>query len=114
MIPSKNRLKNSQEIQEIFRVGKSTKSGFLFLRFHHNNLQVTRIAFSIGLNYSKSAVKRNRIKRLLRLAAKDLLSDLRPGFDIVVYVKNIKHKDVYFESIVLCLKKSLASAKILK
>lgn len=114
MLPLKNRLKKSTEIKKVFEEGKSARNDFLFLRYHLNNSQHSRIAFSVGLNHSKKAVERNRTKRLLRIAAQNLLSDLKPGFDIVIYLKNIKPATVELEKVTYCLKKALFFAKILK
>ncbi|MBT3356596.1 ribonuclease P protein component [bacterium] len=114
MLPLENRLKNSSEIKKVFEGGKSARNDFLFLRFNCNNSQYSRIAFSVGLNHSKSAVKRNRTKRLLRVAAKQLLDRIKPGFDIVIYIKNVTPENVEGEKITHCLKKALAFAKILK
>lgn len=114
MLPLKNRLKNSTEIKQVFEGGKSTRSDFLFLRFKRNNTQLSRIAFSIGLNHSKKAVERNRTKRILRSATKELLTQIKPGFDIVVYVKNIKPEDIKLDVAKTSLHKALILAKILK
>lgn len=114
MLPKENRLKDSADIKKVFEGGKSARNDFLFLRFHCNNLQQTRVAFSIGLAHSKSAVKRNRTKRLLRAAMQDFVSRLKPGFDIVIYVQNIKPENVKIQKTTRCLENALAFAKILK
>ena len=88
MLPEKNRLKSSKDIDKVFRQGKSSRSGFLFLKYAPNGLDVNRIAFSVGLKYSKSAVKRNRAKRLLRVAASNVIDKLRSGHDVVIYLKD--------------------------
>lgn len=114
MLPTENRLKDSTDIKKVFEDGKSSCNGFLFLRFHSNNLQKTRVAFSVGLAHSKSAVKRNRTKRILRVAMKKLVNRLKPGFDIVIYVRNIKPENLNLQRTTRCLKDALAFAKILK
>ncbi len=114
MLPLKNRLKNSTDIKKVFLDGKSAQNGFLFLKFCPNNLQQSRIAFSVGLKHSKSAVKRNRTKRLLRAATEQFLEKLKPGFDIVVNIKNIAPESVNLEKTKRCIEKAFLFAKLLK
>ncbi len=114
MLPLKNRLKKSTDITKVFAGGKSAQNGFLFLKFYPNNSQHSRVAFSIGLKYSKSAVERNRVKRLLRTATHQLLQEMEPGFDIVVNVKKTDPQNITPETTMRYLKKALLFAKILK
>lgn len=114
MLPLENRLKNSTDIQKVFRGGKSAQNGFLFLKFCPNNLQNSRIAFSVGMKYSKSAVERNRAKRVLRAVTAQFLGKLEPGFDILVNLKKIEPKKVDFKATTDCLEKALLFAKLLK
>lgn len=114
MLPLENRLKNSTDIQKVFRGGKSAQNGFLFLKFCRNNLRHSRIAFSVGIKYSKSAVERNRAKRILRAATAQFLDRLEPGFDILVNLKKIEPKKVDFKTATNCLERALLFAKLLK
>ncbi|MDZ7611850.1 MAG: ribonuclease P protein component [Candidatus Moranbacteria bacterium] len=91
MLPAESRLKSKKDIEEVFRKGRTVKSSFLFLRYAHNNLEQTRIAFSVGLRYSKKAVSRNRAKRVLRESAREFLPEINPGYDLVFFLdKNFK------------------------
>jgi ribonuclease P protein component len=49
--------------------------------------QPTRIGISVSQKVSKAAVVRNRIKRQIRAAWRSLLSQVSPGWDIVIVVK---------------------------
>jgi ribonuclease P protein component len=94
MLAKKYRLKNNSDISRVFRNGKTVRSSFLFLKFSPNNLENTRIAFSIGLNYSKKAPERNRMKRVLRVACYHCLNEIKSGFDLVFFLdKNFKETD---------------------
>jgi ribonuclease P protein component len=47
----------------------------------------TRLGISISRKVSKKAVSRNRIKRQIRVALRQILVDLKPGWDCVIIVK---------------------------
>ena len=54
---------------------------------NRQNGRPTRIGISISHKVSKRAVVRNRIKRQIRAALRQLLPRLSPGWDLVVIVK---------------------------
>ncbi len=94
MLPKENRLKSSSEIQKVFKFGKQTRSGFLFLKYLSNKREVSRFAFAVGMKYSKSAVKRNELKRILRALAKKRLPKVKNGLDIVVGPINLRPEEI--------------------
>lgn len=81
MLPEKHRLRSKKEIDELFKSGKAVRNSFLFLKYKQNNLENSRFAFSVGLKYSKKAVERNQIKRILREALRPFLENIKPGYD---------------------------------
>lgn len=81
MLPEKNRLKSRKEIDQLFKNGRAVRNSFLFLKYKENNLKESRFAFSVGLKYSKKAVDRNEIKRILREALRPLIEKIEPGYD---------------------------------
>lgn len=86
MLPSKNRLKNKKEIDFVFRTGKMARDDFLCLKYSLNQKSVTRVAFSLGLGYSKSAVQRNRAKRIMREVVRLQMNKIKSGFDLVFFL----------------------------
>lgn len=93
MLPQKNRLKKAKEIERVFKKGKLCKEGFLFFRFIENSSHVSRFGFMVGQKVSKKAVERNKIKRRMRAVVKKELSNIRPGFDVVlVALKGLEKK----------------------
>ena len=102
MLSKKYRLTSSSDIKKVLANGKSTRSGFLFLKISPNQLSITRFAFSIGVGFSKSAVKRNAMKRKLRAAVAKNLELIKPGYDCLFYTRKqaAGAKDISTEQLV--------------
>lgn len=60
------------------------KGNLFDLKAAANDLSVCRFGFSIGLKVSKKATKRNRVKRQLGAVVGELISRIKPGYDIVI------------------------------
>lgn len=97
------RLKSKKSIQELFRTGKSVKS-FPFKLVYvplEDSSDPAQIQFTVSVSKRlfKSAVDRNRIKRLVREAYRlekpDLLSTLNESYAIMVIY--ISKKPLTFE-----------------
>lgn len=88
MLPKINRLKNTKEIEDVFRRGKGLKEGFLFLKFLGNNLEISRFAFIVSRKTAKKSVQRNKIKRNLRAAIQGKMRQIKKGLDLVLVAQN--------------------------
>ncbi|WP_374957524.1 ribonuclease P protein component [Gilvibacter sp.] len=66
--PASERLKSSKQIEALFTEGKSAKSFPLLMRFMPAEVQTHKAAFAVSKRNFKSAVDRNRVKRLMREA----------------------------------------------
>jgi len=86
MLPKENRLKKKNDFERVFKIGHGCKDGFLYLKIVKNNLEPSRFGFVVGLKFSKSAVKRNKIKRWLRELSRLNLQIIKKGLDCVVVV----------------------------
>lgn len=65
--------------------GKKWVSHGLILQLADNDLNQTRIGFTVTKKTEKSAVKRNRIKRRLRAVAADVLpNEAKPSVDYIL------------------------------
>jgi ribonuclease P protein component len=64
--PSKNIIRESHDFREVFKKGKTCATTNFIVRFNNNSLGYPRLGVVIGKKLFASAVKRNRIKRLIR------------------------------------------------
>ena len=90
MLPSENRLKKKEDFEAVYRYGKASSIDNLAIRFKKNDQRETRIGVVVGINFSKKAVERNRIKRQIRAILKKTLPQMRPGWDVVIIVRKDK------------------------
>lgn len=87
MLPLKNRLKKREDFREVYQKGKFVSEKTISLKCAKNQLDFSRIGFSIESKVFKTAVERNRVKRILREIFRESLENIKPGFDIVVFRK---------------------------
>lgn len=87
MLPRPQRLALKTELRRLRKEGKIFHSPFFGLLMDKNNLQTSRFGFIISKKIHKQAVRRNRVRRLLREAVKGLLPQVKPGFDAVFLAK---------------------------
>lgn len=87
MLAKQRRLQKSKDIEMVFKRGKTLNGKLLFLKLKKNDLEISRFGFIIGKKISNKAVIRNRLKRQLREIVGKNLSDIKPGFDVIVVAK---------------------------
>ena len=125
MLPETNRLKHRKDFSAVYRKGIRRNSAYLSLRAlrkpksvelskptAEKSLQPTRTGISISLKVSKRAVVRNRIKRQIRAALRQLLPRLKFGWDLVIVVRPIAQECNYAE-ILQELEQLLVEAEVL-
>lgn len=78
------RLRSRKEFAAVYEKGRSFSNRLLALRVLPNALSHTRYGFSVSKRLGK-AVKRNRVKRRLREAARSL--PVAGGWDVVVIAR---------------------------
>ena len=110
MIPQKYRLKKRSAFAATYKTGEVKHDGgiTLFCGRRKSNNSPTKIGFVVSKKIHKRAVKRNRIKRLMRECVRLYIKD-RPDFDTgyisLVFVASSKLLDKNFMDIERSLKK---------
>ncbi|MEB3339579.1 ribonuclease P protein component [Okeania sp.] len=120
MLPTENRLRHNKDFSAVYQKGIRKNTSYLALRaLRHQQKpnsplphQQTRIGISISKKVSKGAVIRNRIKRQIRAALRQMLPSISKGWDIVIVVKPPAQQCNYGEFLQQ-LEKLLAQAEIL-
>ncbi len=93
MLPTRNRLRKTKEIEKVFQEGSGFKEGPLFLKSIKNGLKVSRFTFIVGKKTAKKASQRNKTKRRLRDITKKNLPRFKKGLDvIIVALKGVEGK----------------------
>ncbi|MDO8589307.1 MAG: ribonuclease P protein component [Armatimonadota bacterium] len=105
MLPAKFRLKASRDFQAVFSRGRSVADSLLAV-YAAPGRDATRIGFSVGRKLGGS-VERNRVKRLLREAARQFLPEIAPGLDLVI-VARVRAKEASLADLTLSLAKLVA------
>lgn len=85
MLSREHRLNKKQDIERIFKRGRSIYAGSLGLRVAPNNLAASRFTVVVSLKVSKKAVERNRLKRRLReIMRQEIMPRAKSGIDGIV------------------------------
>lgn len=92
----------------MFSKGKSVADSLLVLYTLPRSDESVRFGFSVGRKIG-GAVQRNRVKRLLREAARMLLPEMTPGRDLVI-VARVRVKDASFAEVVASLGRLLVKS----
>ena len=90
------RLRRNSDFQRVRQVGKSYASPIMVLAFLRNELEYSRFGFVVSKRLGK-AVIRNKIKRRIREATRLKMSQIKPGFDIVLIARNRINQASYLE-----------------
>lgn len=100
MLPKKYRLSSFQEIEKVKDKGKLFQFPFFgVLVLDNKESRPSRFSVNVSLKVAGNVVNRNKIKRLMSEAIKAFLSQIKPGFDLIILVKK------------MALKKSLGEIK---
>lgn len=78
------RLVRERDFREVFREGSRARGSAVLLVVRENGLEHTRLGLSVGKSIWKSAVRRNRVRRIFREAFRLSYPDLPRGVDIVM------------------------------
>lgn len=84
MLPKKHRLTKREDFSIVYSKGSYVEQGGFAIKYLQTNQFTSRIGFSIGKNFSKKAVQRNRTRRILQEVCLFYMQSLKNGFDIIV------------------------------
>lgn len=88
MLPRKHRLPLRTDLVRVQEKGKLFQGRlFSLLVAKRKKLETSRFGFIISTKIHKKATKRNRARRLLVEAIRNLLPKIKPGFDCVFLAK---------------------------
>ena len=88
MLPKQNRLVSDFDFRRVRKFGRLYHSPFFSLYLiKEKNQQPSRFGFVVSTKVSKSAVKRNSLKRLLRHPVEENLDKINPGFSLGFWVR---------------------------
>ena len=76
-------LRRTSEFRRVFREGKAAAGNYVVVHAVPNGLEIVRVGFPVGKKMG-GAVRRNRIKRLLREAVRLSGAMPRLGYDLVI------------------------------
>jgi ribonuclease P protein component len=111
MFKKQYRINKKKEYDNVFKNGRSNYNILLGIKYLPNLLEYNRFGIIVGGKISKSAVKRNLIKRRIREALKSINANAAVGYDIVIIaLPEILNKNL--ENIKESLEKVLKKARL--
>ena len=84
MLAKQGRLVKQKDFEKVFKRGRSFYSKFMGVRVFANQLEFNRFGIVISSKISKKATLRNRLKRRLTEALREVDHKLKPGLDVVL------------------------------
>lgn len=114
MLPFKSRLIKRRDFDRVHKTGRFFSQDNIAIKAVDNGLRESRIGFVVGIKFSKRATERNIIKRQLRDIFRLFLSELRPGFDVVVMIRKKEQEKIKFEELKKNTEEVLKKSGLLK
>lgn len=80
-------IKLNRDFRRLYARGESVAGGFVAVYAMKNKRGINRVGFTVSKSFG-NAVKRNRIKRLMRESYRHLEDRISGGYDIIVVARN--------------------------
>ena len=104
MLPFKNRLTRKKDHEKVQKLGSFVSLNNIAIKVLENDLKETRVGIVVGLKYSKKAVERNQVKRIIRDIIQPELKNIKKGVDVVIMARKRdeeKTKSINFKKNIL-------------
>lgn len=104
-------LKSNKDFQHVLKKGKWVAGDLISLYMIPNSNDFNMLGIAVGKKFSKSSVRRNRVKRLIKEAYRLNEDSICKGYSMVILLKNnIIFENVTFDTfsrdLLGCLKKA--------
>lgn len=114
MIENKYRFHGYGSLRYVYRNGRTTRTRRMSLRYNDNQTRVhSRVAVVVAKKVVKAAPKRNRIRRRIFEAVRDMWPQIAEHHDLVITVHSAELLLVPFAELQDELRSILASARVL-
>ncbi len=84
MLDKAHRLRNDKDIAKVLKSKAGAFDNACGVKVVKNGLELSRFAVVVGTKVSKKAVDRNRIRRHYQEIIRLSLSQIKPGFDVLL------------------------------
>jgi ribonuclease P protein component len=85
--PKSDRLIKTKDFRKVYKEGSSVRRDGMVLISLANGASADRLGIVVSSRTVRLAIRRNRIKRLLREVYRRSKESLRKGFDLIVIIK---------------------------
>lgn len=103
----KNTIKENREFRYCYKRGKKIVSSYIVLHYAKNRTEQNKLGITVAK--LRTAVERNRAKRLIRECYRAQFKEIRGGYNVVIVARSkmadATFKDVY-NSLAYCIRKS--------
>ncbi len=115
MLSAKHRLKSKKEFNDIFHRGKMVSNDVLLMKYKDSETKELKIGFSAGVKFSKKSSRRNKVKRWMREATREMIGDIQLGWQIVFLINSkFPYEQMSYALIQTKIRDLLGKAKLFK
>lgn len=109
----KYRIKKNTEFQRVFQKGNSSANRqFVIYKLKNEDFPYFRIGISVSKKLGK-AVTRNKIKRYIREAVREMKEEIDPAYDLIIVARR-QVVDMNYHEAKKSLRHALKVARVLK
>lgn len=106
------RLRKSEAFAACYRSGRVAKNGLVVVHARPNDEVSTHVGFAVSKKLG-NAVSRNKVKRRLRAAVREVSRRIGPGFDVVISAR-MRAKDAPYAQLAGAVAVALSRAGVLR